>query len=150
MDKNSLKKTAAEEAVSYIKSGMVVGLGTGSTAFFAIQKIGQLVKDGELKDIVGLPTSKRTEELAVELGIPLSDLSKNPTIDITIDGADEVDDNLDVIKGGGGALLREKVIAQATKKQIIIVDDSKISKYLGENWSVPVEVLKFALESEML
>ena len=150
MDKNSLKKTAAEEAVSYIKSGMVVGLGTGSTAFFAIQKIGQLVKDGELKDIVGLPTSKRTEELAVELGIPLSDLSKNPKIDITIDGADEVDDNLDVIKGGGGALLREKVIAQATKKQIIIVDDSKISKYLGENWSVPIEVLKFALESEKI
>lgn len=148
MEKSSLKKIAAEKAVEYIEPGMVVGLGTGSTAYFAVKKIGELIQKGSLNNIVGIPTSNKTEELAKELQIPLTTLNDNPRIDITIDGADEVDANLNVIKGGGGALLREKVIAQVTERQIIVVDDSKISNYLGEKWSVPVEVLKFALKSE--
>ncbi len=159
MDKNLLKRLAAEKAVDEIKDGMVVGLGTGSTAKFAIEKLAQKIKDGQLKNIYGIPTSKRTEELASRLGIPLLSLNQlyqtknlelrtSNLIDITIDGADEVDNELNLIKGGGGALLREKVIAQNTKRFLVVVDESKLSDKLGKNFFVPVEVLQFALESE--
>jgi len=148
MDNTKLKKQAAEKAVEQIKSGMVVGLGSGSTAYFAIKKIGELLQSGRLKNIVGIPTSNVTEELAVSLGIPLTSFEDIQEIDLTIDGADEVDDQLNVIKGGGGALLREKVVAQASKREIIVVDESKISKQLGEKWHVPVEVLKFSFQLE--
>jgi len=148
MDNTELKKQAAEKAVEQIKSGMVVGLGSGSTAYFAIKTIGELLNSGSLKDIVGIPTSKATEELAISLGIPLTSFEDIQEIDLTIDGADEVDDQLNVIKGGGGALLREKVVAQASKREIIVVDESKISKHLGEKWHVPIEVLKFSLQLE--
>ncbi|MFH1194208.1 MAG: ribose-5-phosphate isomerase RpiA [bacterium] len=146
--KSELKKKAAEKAVEQIKSGMVIGLGSGSTACFATLRIGELLKSGELKNVIGIPSSIQTENLARELGIPLATFKEYQKVDITIDGADEVDENLNLIKGGGGALLHEKILAQATKKEIIIVDESKVSKYLGTNWAVPIEVVPFALEVE--
>lgn len=142
------KKRAAEKAVDYIKSGMIVGLGTGSTVKYALEKIAKLIEEGKLKDIVGIPTSKQTEERAIELGIPVVTLNKYPVIDITIDGADEVDEEMNLIKGGGGALLREKIIAQASRRVIIVIDPNKRSKKLGEKFFVPVEVLQFAEEAE--
>ena len=148
MDMNQLKKQAAEKAVEQIQSGMVVGLGTGSTAKFATYKIAELLKAGILKDIIAIPTSYATEQLATELNIPLATFNEIQEIDLTIDGADEVDDKLNLIKGGGGAMLREKVIAQASKREIIVVDESKISKKLGEKWHVPIEVLKFSVVLE--
>ena len=152
MDINNLKKAAAHKAVEYIESGMVIGLGTGSTTKFAIEKIGEMLLKGALKDIVSIPTSVASEKLASKLNIPLTDFSHNTKIDITIDGADEVDRNLNLIKGGGGALLREKVVAQATEREIIIVDETKMSEQLGEKWAVPIEVIKFAvgIETEYL
>jgi len=145
---DELKKKAAEQAVEYVKSGMVVGLGTGSTTKVAILKIAELLKNGSIKNIVCIPTSNDTEILASELNIPLTDFSHHSKIDITIDGADEVDNNLNLIKGGGGALLREKIVAQATEREIIIVDESKLSLRLGEKWALPIEVIKFAVDLE--
>jgi ribose 5-phosphate isomerase A len=139
-----LKKAAAQKAVEEIKSGMVVGLGTGSTAKFAIEAIAARIRSGRLKDIVGIPSSIQTEELALAGGIPLTTFEEKQQIDITIDGADEVDTNLNLIKGGGGALLREKVLAQASQTTIIIVDESKLSDSLGMKCAVPVEVIPFA------
>lgn len=149
MNIDELKKEAAEYAVNYIKPGMVIGLGTGSTTLFALKKISQLINNGDLKNIIGIPTSINTEEEAKRLGIPLTTLDEHPFIDLTIDGADEVDKNLNLIKGGGAALLREKIIAQATKQEIIIVDESKVSDLLGTKKSVPVEVVPFALNVEL-
>jgi ribose 5-phosphate isomerase A len=126
---------------------MVVGLGTGSTTAFAVIRIGERIKSGDLKNIVGIPTSIRTETLAGEWGIPLCGLEDQPEIDVTIDGADEVDPDLNLIKGGGGALLREKVVAQASRKNIIIVDESKLSPCLGTRWALPVEVIPFAAKA---
>ncbi len=149
MELNTLKKIAAESAVEYVESGMVIGLGTGSTTKFAILKIAELLKNGSLNNVVCIPTSNETEVLARELNIPLTDFSNHTKIDITIDGADEVDNNLNLIKGGGGALLREKIVAQATETEIIIVDESKLSLNLGEKWALPIEVIKFASDLEM-
>jgi hypothetical protein len=131
---DQLKQKSAHRAVEFVESGMVVGLGTGSTTAFAVIRIGQRIKSGDLKNIVGIPTSIRTETLAGEWGIPLCGLEDQPQIDVTIDGADEVDPDLNLIKGGGGALLREKVVAQASRKNIIIVDESKLSPRLGTHW----------------
>ena len=151
MNVNELKKNAAEKAVEEITDGMIIGLGTGSTFQFALEKIAQRIKDGELKNIVGVCSSERTRLESLRLGIPITTLnelyqnSKNDSqllIDVTIDGADEVDEHLNLIKGGGGALLGEKIIVQATKKFIVIVDEGKISKTLGTNFAVPIEVLK--------
>ena len=151
MNVNELKKNAAENAVEEITDGMIIGLGTGSTFQFALEKIAQRIKDGELKNIVGVCSSERTRLESLRLGIPITTLnelyqnSKNDSqllIDVTIDGADEVDEHLNLIKGGGGALLGEKIIVQATKKFIVIVDEGKISKTLGTNFAVPIEVLK--------
>ncbi len=144
----ALKKEAAEHAVRYVTSGMTVGLGTGSTAIFAIRHIGALLQSGELKDIVGFATSKASWEAAVALKIPMltDDLPKG--IDVTIDGADEVDPQLNLIKGGGGALLREKLVAQASKREIIVVDESKLSSRLGTLHVLPVEVLPFGWRSQ--
>ena len=143
-----LKQKAAERAVELVKSGMVVGLGTGSTTRFALERIGLWIRSGQLKDVVGIPSSLQTERLANEFGIPLTTLEKSPEIDLTIDGADEVDPQLNLIKGGGGALLREKVIAQASRRNIIIVSESKVSSQLGTHWPVPVEVIPFAWKPE--
>lgn len=143
-NQDRLKEKAARHAVESVKSGMVLGLGTGSTVAFALKRIGQRLKAGQLTDIAGIPTSLQTEKLARELGIPLATFEKRTEIDLTIDGADEVDPRLNLIKGGGGALLREKVVAQASRRNIIIVDDSKYSLVLGTRWPLPVEVIPFA------
>ena len=142
------KQQAAYEAVKQVTSGMVVGLGTGSTAKHAVIRIGELIRNGELKEIVGIPSSVQTEALAREAGIPLTTFDDHPRIDLTIDGADEVDPGLNLIKGGGGALLREKILAQASRRNIIIVDESKLSEQLGTLWSLPVEVIPFARRTE--
>jgi len=142
------KKQAAEKAVEYITDGMIVGLGTGSTTAFAVHKIAQLIKENSLKKIRAIPSSKKTERLARRLQIPLTDFRKVLKIDVTIDGADEVDPHLNLIKGGGGALLREKILIQASKRVIIVVDGTKISKKLGTKCPVPIEVLPFAWELE--
>lgn len=189
MTKNELKKAAAELAVSYVKSGMIVGLGTGSTTQFALERIAELLKTGELKNIIGIPSSLQTEREAKRLGIPLATLDEYPEIDLTIDGADEVafgyteptsicdesknepatenrisseeksptkktnvkknPNEIYLIKGGGGALLREKIIAQASKEEIIIIDENKFSDILGTKWYVPIEVIPFALNAEV-
>lgn len=136
-----MKKMAAEKAVEHVDNGMVIGLGTGSTVKYAIKKLGERVNTG-LK-IEGIPTSLRTKKLATELNIPLVDLNDYTEIDLTIDGADEVDSFLNLIKGGGGALTREKIIAYHSKKEIIVVDETKVVKKLGVDFPVPVEVTKF-------
>jgi ribose 5-phosphate isomerase A len=148
MDITQLKQQAGRYAVDFVKSGMVVGLGHGSTAIFAVRRIAQLLHEGQLRDILGVPCSRQVEEDARRLGIPLTTLDEHPVIDLTIDGADEVDPNLNVIKGGGGALLREKIIAQASRREIIVVDESKLSPALGTHWPVPVEVAPFGWRSQ--
>ena len=138
-----LKQQAAEFALQFVQSGMTLGLGSGSTALFATRGIGQRIQAGDLKRVVAIPTSLAIEAEARMLGIPLTTLEDHPRIDVTIDGADEVDPELNLIKGGGGALLREKIVAQATQRQIIVVDESKLSDQLGTRWAVPVEVIPF-------
>ncbi|ADD08359.1 ribose-5-phosphate isomerase RpiA [Candidatus Aciduliprofundum boonei] len=144
--KEELKRKAGEKAVKYIKDGMVVGLGTGSTVKYTILKLGELVKDG--LDIIGIPTSIATEKLAKEMGIKLGSINDYQVIDLTIDGADEVDRNLNLIKGGGGALLREKMIAHASKYEIIVVDESKVKSVLGD-FPLPIEIVKFGYKRTM-
>ncbi|MFT5196734.1 MAG: ribose 5-phosphate isomerase A [Candidatus Promineifilaceae bacterium] len=148
MDQIELKKQAGEYAADLVESGMRVGLGTGSTAVWAVRRIGEKLKSGELTDIVAVPTSVRTAEEAESLGIPLASFDVVTELDITIDGADEVDGRLNLIKGGGGALLREKIVAQMTKRLVICVDSSKQVSLLGETWAVPVEVVHFGWESQ--
>jgi ribose 5-phosphate isomerase A len=135
------KQAAGRAAAKLVRDGDVVGLGTGSTAYFAVVALGERVRAG-LK-IVGIPTSVKTGDLARQLGIPLTTLDETPQIDITLDGADEVDPRLNLIKGGGGALLREKVIATATKNMVVVVDSSKVVSVLGK-FPLPIEVISFA------
>jgi ribose 5-phosphate isomerase A len=145
---DEFKQQAAFFAAGLVESGMVVGLGTGSTTRFALVRLGERIRSGELREIVGVPSSLRTEAAAAELGIPLTDFETHPVIDLTIDGADEVDPELNLIKGGGGALLREKVLAQATRRNVIIVDESKLAPRLGTKWALPIEVVPFARAAE--
>jgi ribose 5-phosphate isomerase A len=145
---DDLKQQAAFRAVEFIESGMVVGLGTGSTTEHAVKRIAARLKSGELRNIVGIPTSIRTEKIARDLEVPLVGFDTHPEIDVTIDGADEVDSELNLIKGGGGALLREKIVAQASRRNIIIVDESKLVPTLGTNWALPIEVISFARYTE--
>jgi len=142
------KRVAAERAVAWVESGMTVGLGTGSTAVWAIRAIGAALSDGRLRDIVAVPTSNESDRNARDLGITIVTLAEHPVVDLTIDGADEVDPALNLIKGHGGALLREKVVAQASRREVIVVDDSKPSPQLGTKMSLPVEVLQFAAAIE--
>jgi len=146
---DQLKQQAAWRAAEYVRSGMILGLGTGSTTRFALERIAELLKQGQLENILGIPSSLQTEALARSLGIPLTSFDAHSGIDLTIDGADEVDPRLNLIKGGGGALLREKVLAQASQCNIIIVDEGKLSPRLGSKWPLPVEVVPFALGVEM-
>ncbi|MEQ9618146.1 MAG: ribose-5-phosphate isomerase RpiA [Deltaproteobacteria bacterium] len=139
-----LKKEAGISAVDFVESGMVLGLGTGSTTKFALEEIGRRISDGRLKNIVGIPSSIETEKRAREYGIPVTTFDERQELDLTLDGADEVDPQLNLIKGGGGALLREKVLAQSSRRNIMIVDESKLSPRLGTHWPVPVEVIPFA------
>ncbi len=142
------KQEAGERAVDWIESGMTVGLGTGSTAIFAIRKIGSLVASGELRDIVGVPTSNASAAAAIDLAIPLATLETVTSIDVTVDGADEVDPALNLVKGGGGALLHEKIVAQASRRNVIVVDAAKPSPRLGTLHVLPVEVIPFAVAAE--
>ena len=139
------KQKAALEAVKHVKDGFVVGLGSGSTAAFAIQALGERIKKEKIK-IMGIPTSYQAFLLAVECGIPITTLDEHPVIDVTIDGADQLTPELFLIKGGGAAMAREKIVASASKLNVIIADQPKKVKLLGENNQfVPVEVLPFAL-----
>lgn len=139
----NLKQMAAARAIEMVKNGMVLGLGTGSTARYAVEMIGERLRSGQLRDIVGVPTSKVTEKIAKEAGIPLVTLREHPVLDLTIDGADEVDPHLVLIKGLGGALVREKIVARASQRVLIIVDDSKLVQVLGSKAPLPVEVIPF-------
>jgi ribose 5-phosphate isomerase A len=142
------KQEAAARAVEFVESGMVVGLGAGSTAAFAVRRIAELLRQGQLRDVVGIPCSSDVGATARELGIPLTTLEDRVAIDLTIDGADEVDPDLNLIKGGGGCLLHEKIVAQASRREIIIVDASKPSPRLGTKWALPVEVIPFGWGSQ--
>ncbi len=142
-DRDELKKMAGEKAVEYVESGMVVGLGYGSTAIHALRLIGELIRRGALEGIQAIPTADLIAEEARRAGIPLTSLEEHPRIDITIDGADEVEPELNLIKGGGGALLREKIVAQASALNIIVVDEQKLSPVLGTNFDLPVEIIPF-------
>jgi ribose 5-phosphate isomerase A len=143
------KREAAEAAVELVRPGMILGLGHGSTARYALLKIAELLRAGKLWDIQGVPCSKKVEEEARALGIPLTTLEDHPELDLTIDGADEIDPKLNVIKGGGGAMLREKIVAQATKYQVIVADETKLSPRLGTKATVPVEVLPFGWRTQV-
>lgn len=147
LTQDELKKLVGYKSVDdYVRSGMVVGLGTGSTAYYAVERVGQLIKSGELKDVICIPTSVRTKEQAESLGIPLCTLNEKSKLDVAIDGADEVDTNLALVKGGGGALLREKMVEVVSDKFICIVDESKLCKGLGPGFPLPVEITPFCHE----
>jgi ribose 5-phosphate isomerase A len=138
------KKNAALEAVKHVRDGFIVGLGSGSTAAYAIEEIGNMIKREKIR-VLGVPTSYQAFMLAVKCGIPITTLEEHSTIDLTIDGADQIDQELNLIKGMGGALTREKIVAFASKNFIIVADESKKVKVLGENnHSVPIEVVPFA------
>lgn len=140
------KRTAAEKSVTYLKDGMIVGLGTGSTTYWAIKKIGDEISKG--LHLQAVATSIESEKLANEFKIPLISIEEAEKIDVTIDGADEVDSEWRLIKGGGGALLREKIVASSSKELIIIVDESKLVTHLG-NFPLPVEVVKFGYKQTL-
>jgi len=147
LSQDELKKLVGYKAVDdNVRSGMVVGLGTGSTACWATERIGLKLKSGELKDIIGIPTGEVTKAQALSLGIPLLTLNEKSVLDVSIDGADNVDPLLSLIKGGGGTLLRDKIIHNVSKKFICIVDESKLAKQLGPGFALPVEITPFCHE----
>lgn len=146
---SKLKEQAAHRAVEFVQSGMIVGLGHGSTALYAVKIIAKLIRSGALRNIRGVPCSRKVFKDARNLGIPLTTLNRTSVIDLTIDGADEVDGHLNLIKGGGGALLREKIVAQASLCEIIIVDESKVSPALGTKCAVPIEVVPFGWKTHI-
>lgn len=144
--RQELKRRAAEAAVEQVRSGMVLGLGSGSTVAYALQRLAALLRSGKIADVHGVPSSIQTANRARRLGIPLTEFDRHPVLDLTIDGADEVDPHLNMIKGGGGALLREKVLAQASRRTLYIIDSSKLSPRLGRGHVLPVEVIDFAVK----
>ncbi|MDJ0784817.1 MAG: ribose 5-phosphate isomerase A [Desulfosarcinaceae bacterium] len=139
---------AGKAAVDCIAPGMVVGLGTGRTAIWAVRRLAEQLRQRSLTDVVGVPTSLATAQEARRLGIPLTSLEAHPRLDLVIDGADEVDPDLNLIKGGGGALLREKIVAQAGRRRVIVVDAAKMSPQLGTKGALPVEVVPFGWKSQ--
>jgi len=142
--RETAKKRASVEAVRHVEDGFILGLGSGTTAAFAIKEIGRRIREEGLR-VLGVPTSYQSYFLAVEEGIPVTTLDEHPQLDLDIDGADQVDGKLNLIKGGGGALTREKVVASSAKKLIVVADETKLTNGLGENQYLPVEVLPFAL-----
>lgn len=144
-----LKQRAAERAVDWIENGMTVGLGSGSTASYAVRALGERLRNGRLQRVIGVPTSQATEILAQECGIPLSTLSDYPQLDLTIDGADEMDDDLNLIKGLGGALLREKIVASASTEFVVVADYTKHVLRLGTGAPLPIEVIPFGWETHV-
>lgn len=149
-DRDALKRAAAVHAVRFIEPGTVIGLGTGSTAIHAVREIARRHAAGELPGIKTFATSSDIARVADAAGLPLFDTAGPASVDITIDGADEVDPQLNLIKGGGGALFHEKTVAQATKRQIIVIDEAKMSPRLGTLHALPVEVIPFGSESQRL
>jgi ribose 5-phosphate isomerase A len=143
------KKAAGVRAAEAVRPGMALGLGTGSTVSYFLAALGRRCKEGELPGIRGVPTSLRTEREASSLGIPLVTLEEVGWLDLTVDGADEVDPELDLIKGLGGALLREKMVAQATRRFVVVVDEGKLVPRLGTRSPLPVEVVPFAWRSHL-
>lgn len=141
MSNDLAKSAAAMKALELVKPGMVIGLGTGSTTAFFIRALGQRVKAG--LDIQGIPTSEGSAALAREVGIPLGDINRVDAVDLTVDGADEIDAQLQMIKGGGGALLRERIVASASHHVVIIADESKVVRQLGK-FPLPIEITPFA------
>jgi ribose 5-phosphate isomerase A len=139
------KKKAALEAVKHVREGFLVGLGSGTTVAYAIQEIGKKIRQG--LQVLGVPTSHQALMLAVNYGIPLTTLDEHPKLDLAIDGADQVDGELNLIKGMGGALMREKVVASAAKQFVVVADETKLVEKLGTNQPIPVEVLPFALST---
>lgn len=146
MSADRMKKMAAERALGFIESGMKLGLGTGSTAAAFVELLGQRVAAG--LDVIGVPTSEATRRQAEALGIRLTTLDDEPHLDLTIDGADELDEQLRLIKGGGGALLREKIVATASDRMLVIADASKRVQVLGK-FPLPIEVIPFGLKSTL-
>lgn len=142
------KRDAASVAIELVNSNSVIGLGTGSTSAHFLRLLSERILDGRLHNVRGIPTSEGAADLAKELGIPIASLDEYPELALTVDGADEVDPTLNMIKGGGGALLREKIVAQATKRLVIIVDESKLSNRLGVNWPIPIEVIRFGCNTQ--
>jgi ribose 5-phosphate isomerase A len=142
-EQERLKRQAAERAVEFVESGMVLGLGTGSTARHVLELLSERLRAGELRNLIGVPTSRATERHALELGFPLATLDEEPRIDLTLDGADEVDPELRLIKGLGGALLWEKIVASASERVVIVVDEGKLVEELGTKAPLPVEVVPF-------
>ncbi len=139
------KKRAALEAVKHVREGFLVGLGSGTTIAYAIQEIGKKIRQG--LQVLGVPTSHQALMLAVSCDIPLTTLDEHPKLDVAIDGADQVDGELNLIKGMGGALMREKVVASAAKQFVVVADETKLVEKLGTNQPIPVEVLPFALST---
>jgi ribose 5-phosphate isomerase A len=148
-DRDDLKRAAAGRAVELVRSGMVVGLGGGSTALFAVHHLAALVRDARLRDIEGVPCSDGVASVARSLGLVVLPLEERPTVDLTIDGADEVDPQFRLIKGGGGALLREKIVAQASTREVIVVDASKLVDRLGTHHALPLEVTPFGWRTQL-
>jgi len=146
----ALKRDAGYKAIdTHVRSGMKVGLGTGSTAYYAVARLGAKLKSGELRDIIAVPTSVRTQQQAESLGIPLATLDTTPHLDVCIDGADAVDPALNLVKGGGGAMLREKMVASRASKFVTIVDDSKLCDALGPSFALPVEITPFCAQATL-
>lgn len=148
-DPNQQKQRAANHAATYVQSGMVIGLGTGTTAALFVRRLAERIAQGDLSNVVGIPTSTQIEAEAQRLHFPLTTLEAQPQLDLAVDGADEVDPHLNLIKGGGGALLREKIVAQASKREVIIVDEAKLSPVLGTKWHVPIEVIPFGWRTQV-
>ncbi len=146
--KEEARKRAGFEAAKHVEDGFVVGLGSGNTAAYAIEEMGRRIQHCGIK-ILGIPTSSQAMFLSVECGIPLTTLDEHARIDLTIDGADQIDRNLNLIKGMGGALSREKIVAAASRKLIIVADETKLTEKLGTNQLLPVEVLPFAASTIM-
>jgi len=142
------KEMAVREALQSIKPGMIVGLGHGSTAMLFVRDLAKHLRSGQLADIRCIPCSKETEAAAQRLDIPLTTFETNPVIDVTVDGTDEITPELDMIKGGGGALLREKIVAQASRREIIVADETKLSPVLGLKRPIPIEVIPFGLHAQ--
>jgi ribose 5-phosphate isomerase A len=143
------KKRAAVAALAYVKSGMVVGLGTGSTSRHFHEALGSALREGRLRDVKGIPTSEWAADFAQQQGIPLTSLAQHPQPDVTVDGADEIDPRMNLIKGLGGALLREKIVAASSKQMVVIADSSKVVHMLGTTQPLPIEVTPFGHETHV-
>jgi ribose 5-phosphate isomerase A len=144
----NLKQQAARQALKHVRNGMVLGLGTGSTTGYFVDLLGQALRSDALHDIVGVPTSEATAARARALGIPLTTLADHPHLDLAVDGADEVDPNLNLIKGLGRALLREKIVEIHAERFLVVVDESKMVQHLGQG-PLPVEIVRFEAETHV-